>query len=482
MITALFPRIRLDKMKDLILKSLEENKSKIAYKSISGSITFGELKNKALKLSKLLASQGNEPVILYGHKEPGMIVGIVGCILANRAYVPVDISVPDERVRSIIIQSKASLLLNTGSEIYDVSKELAEDLDRYEGMKPVENNNKTAYIIFTSGSTGQPKGIPVTYDSLKNFLGWLSTITEKYVSDNEVIFNQANYNFDLSVVDLFTGLLRGYTMLGLSKSEIDDYGKLFDKIKRENVSVMVLTPSFLNILMTEPDFDAGHYPSIKLIYLCGETLSKKKALKVLNRFPNITLINAYGPTEAASAVSAVVVTREICEKYDSIPIGEMDNTATDISLEDGEIVLSGPSVFSGYLGGITGGYENRAGVNTYRTGDEGFIKDGFLFFGGRLDYQIKYKGYRIELEEIENVIREIPGVSECVVVPKTDAEENVLFLKAYVTGEIKTSDEIKKIIAEKLPDYMIPKTIRVIEKMPLNANGKTDRKEICRYD
>lgn len=460
-------------MKDLLLTSFLKFHNRIAYKNGNTSITFEKLYSDAKKLAKELSLQGTGPVVLYGHKEIMMITGIVACIFAGRAYVPIDVSMPEERIKEIINQSGASFIINAGEGICPVACNVKEDLF---------GTNNIAYYIFTSGSTGKPKGIPISYSNLKNFCNWIVSLDGFKIATQEVVLNQANFNFDLSVVDIFFSLLNGHTLIGLCKEDQNDYERLFSIVKKETVSFMVLTPTFLNILLSEPEFNSVHYPFLKCIYLCGEVLSPKIALKALNRFPELILINAYGPTEATSAVSAVTVTENICKLYDTIPIGKMTNNATQIALEENEIVLSGPSVFSGYLGDIRGGYEIRNGINTYRTGDLGYIIDDYLFFNGREDYQIKYKGYRIELEEIENVVMNIPDVNECIVVPKFDANGKVLFLKAYFTGEIESLQKLKALMLEKLPAYMIPKTIKKLDRMPVNANGKIDRKEILKYD
>lgn len=458
-------------MKELLAKSLVKYQNRIAYKCGDRSVTFGDLYNGAVKMSEELSQQGSGPVVLYGHKEVEMIKAIVACIFAGRAYVPVDVSLPRERVEDILRQSGATYVINTGEKRCQAIN-ISEDNSAYK---------ETAYIIFTSGSTGRPKGIPISYDNLKNFCKWQLTLDGFKDACMEVVFNQANLNFDLSVAALFFCLLNGHTMISLEKEEQSDYESLYVKLLNEKITFMVLTPSFLSILLANPDFNEINYPKLKCIYLCGEVFSKKKAVKTLERFPDMILINAYGPTEATSAVSAVRVTNEMIEKYDTLAIGKLDNTAASISLEDGEIVLGGPSVFSGYTGNISGGYERREGINYYKTGDLGYIKDDLLFFLGRSDFQIKYKGYRIELEEIENVIANIAGVKECVVVPKRDPEGNVLFLKAYVTAALSSVDDIKARAKERIPDYMIPKTIKIIDKMPVNSNGKLDRKALL-YD
>ena len=373
-------------MKQLLIEALRTYGERTAYISGGDSVTYSELRVQAEKLVQRLSETGTGPVGIYGHKQAGMFVALVACILSNRAYIPLDSSLPKERIDNIISQGGVSLVLNVEEKTETVIQNNRERTD------------STAYIIFTSGSTGSPKGIPISYENLKNFCEWEFGLEGFRDAEREVVFNQANFNFDLSVAALFFSLLKGYTIVNPRKEELNDYSCIFEEIKRENVSFMVLTPSFLNFLLLEPEFDAEHYPKIKCIYLCGETLSKNIAGKALKRFPDITLLNAYGPTEATSAVCAVKVTKDLLAKYASIPVGTVSGAACDIRIENGEIVLCGKSVSKGYIGDRRGGFSDSDGGMIFRTGDNGFIQDGFLFFAGRRDFQVKYKGYRIETE------------------------------------------------------------------------------------
>ena len=160
-----------------------------------------------------------------------------------------------------------------------------------------------------------------------------------------------------------------------------------------------------------------------------------------------------------------------------MPCGKISSAAAEIVIEDNEIVLKGKSVFEGYLDGTVGGHYNEGKINCYRTGDIGFIKDGKLYCKGRKDSQIKYKGYRIELSDIEANIAAIEGVESCAAVAKRNPEGEVRLIKAFVSG---TASEmlIREKLSEKLPEYMIPKAIKFLESLPMSSNGKIDRKKL----
>ena len=199
------------------------------------------------------------------------------------------------------------------------------------------------------------------------------------------------------------------------------------------------------------------------------------------RFPCLKLINAYGPTEATSAVSGIVITEAMLQDDRPLPVGDMRTNAVDIVINDGEIVLKGKSVSQGYLGDIDGDFFSEDGRQCYRTGDLGYIYDGMLYCTGRKDSQVKYNGYRIELMDIENNIISIPGVQECAVIAKYTESNTVKTIKAFVTAETKKLNPvyIRNELSKKIPGYMIPRTIEILDRLPVNQNGKIDRKALA---
>lgn len=467
------------------LKSImEENSDLIAYVWNNESYTYKEINDSAMKLAMALENEGTEPVIIYGHKSVRMLISILACLFANRAYVPVDLYLPVERINKIINQTKASLILNNSEKMLEeISTITLEDFfEKYNKTRNSSqiNCNNTAYMIFTSGSTGEPKGVPISYDNLDNFVEWINTLIPNEEGTKLNILNQASFSFDLSVADLYYSLSNAHKLIPLENTEIESYNEIFSKLKNNKVNMIVATPTFVKLLLLQKDFNIQEYSDLQIIYLCGETLEVDVAKKLLERFPNIKLINAYGPTEAASAVSGIIVKREMLEN-EYLPVGKISTAATDIAIEDDEIVLKGNSVFSGYLGEHKGGYfASEDGINCYKTGDLGAIKDDFLYCYGRKDNQIKYKGYRIELGDIEKNIKRLDEVEDVIVVAKLKEKSNaVKMIKAYVILNKKIEVfEIKNKLNEILPRYMIPSTITILEQFPVNNNGKIDRKKL----
>lgn len=457
---------------------LNKYRDRLFYVLNDKKITYGELLDNASYLSGYL-NNNDGPVIVYGHKNIEMVISFIGCILAGRSYVPIDIFTPVDRVNKIIELCKSNLVINnSGVDINFGIESISNIYDLTDFTKKTNNNgcyNNICYIIFTSGSTGIPKGVPISYDNLWNFVDWISNI-DGFDFEKCNVLNQASFSFDLSVTDFYYSLFNGHTLIGSEKYLQENLSSFLNYIDKNKVNVGVMTPTFMRYLLLDKRFGEDNYPYLKSFYFCGEVLDVDLVKKIYNRFPSCKVINAYGPTEATSAVSSVVISRDMLE-LERLPVGIINKCNNEIIICDDEIVIKGRSVFSGYLGNIIGGHYKEEDINCYKTGDLGKIEDNYLYCLGRIDNQIKLNGYRIELEEIEKVIKNIIGVNMCCVVPKKDSLGKVKYIKAYVVGDI-SNELIFSIISNKLPSYMIPKFIEIVDALPVNNNGKLDRKKI----
>lgn len=461
-----------------IKRVVEKNPNKIAYKVNDESITYKELWDCAYDYAQLLKKQGTKPVIIYGHKNISVIVSILACIIANRTYVPVGLCTPLCRVKEIVKITNSSLILTEDDvKIDNIDCCNLASLRKYENFKIQEQKNEIVYIIFTSGSTGVPKGVPISKTNINNFIDWISNLKPLGEYKGINVLNQASFSFDLSVADLYYSLCNGHTLIALDNDIQEDYHEIFDLMLEIDVAVM--TPTFMKLCLLNEEFNEKKYPNFKCVYFCGEQLEAKTVQKIFSAFHDLKIINAYGPTEATSAVSAINITKEMANNLKLLPVGEVSTSAADIEIIDDEIVLKGKSVFNGYLANCIGGYYKENDVNCYKTGDIGYIEDGKLYCKGRKDSQIKYKGYRIELNDVEYNINLIKGVKECAVVAKYNEDLVVKTVKAFVV--IDTDIDVNYIrveLAKKIPRYMIPKTIKLMDKLPINQNGKIDRKKL----
>lgn len=459
-----------------IKRIVEKNPNKIAYKVNNECITYKELWNCAYSYAQLLKRQGTSPVMIYGHKNISVVISILSCIIANRTYVPIGSCTPLYRVKQIIKITKSSLILTENNIKLDNTDCLnLEELKQYENSDIKDQKNEIVYMIFTSGSTGIPKGVPISRSNLNNFIDWISKLKPLCDYKDVNVLNQASFSFDLSVADLYYSLCNGHTLVAFENDIKENYNEIFELMFEIDVAVM--TPTFMKLCLINEDFNEKKYPNFKCVYFCGEQLEVKTVQKIFTAFPNLKVINAYGPTEATSAVSAILITKEMLNQLKLLPVGEVSTFATDIQIMDDEIVLKGKSVFGGYLSGNVGGYYSENGINCYKTGDIGYIEDGKLYCKGRKDSQVKYKSYRIELSDIEYNINLIKGVKECAVVAKYNDNLIVKTIKAFVVADDNIDlDYVKTKLEEYIPIYMIPKTIKLIDKLPINQNGKIDRK------
>ncbi len=475
-----------------------------AFENGQSRLSYRELLAQAQDYGRLLKAMGDSPVILYGHMECEMAVGILACMAAGRAYVPVDSFTPASRLQKAAGICGASLLLCPGEapelpglrsvtlrQLQSSAPGLRDAADTSRaagageyGKELPGRTNETAYIIFTSGSTGEPKGVPVSYRNLANFVRWITGLAPLPGRAHQRVLQQASFSFDLSVADFFYALSLGHTVVAFDGNVMKDYGRLAEVLK--SIDMTVTTPAFMKLNLVNPDFCRENYPRLACSYCCGERLDATVAVRLLKAFPDLTLFNAYGPTEAASAVCAAVITQQMAESAAAagglLPVGRLSTAATAIAVEDGEIVLRGASVSDGYLGGITGGFYRDGGENAYRTGDLGYIRDGMLFCEGRRDSQIKYKGYRIELHDIESNLARVKGVRDCAVIALRKAGGAVKALRAFAVADPGVTEEyLRQKLAELVPAYMVPATLVMLERMPVTANGKTDRKALERY-
>ena len=408
-----------------------------------------------------------------------MIATFLASSFAGMTYIPVDISVPLERKDKIIRQAEVGIIIDKSIEEIMNKKEYKEISEIF--MK----ENDIYYIIYTSGSTGEPKGVKVTYKNLQSCVKWVREICKV---ENSIILNQAIFSFDLSVADIYLSLLTRSKHVVLEKEKQKDYNLLFNEIKNSNAELAVITPSFADLLLLDRTFNFQIISNLKKILFCGEKLNKKTVLKLYERFPEIEIINSYGPTECTFAVTSIFLDKQ---DLDEISIGVSKNDVevfiVDENLNElaegkiGEILISGESVSSGYVDETLN--KNRFIIfnnkKAYLTGDLGYIKNNKIYCLGRKDKQIKYKGYRIELLEIEEVLNNIIEIEKSVVVPLMKNEKVnriIAFVKLKENRNI-NEVQIRKELENKLPEYMIP-IIKIIQEIPLNINGKVDEKKL----
>lgn len=454
--------------------------AKAAYICGEKRLTYAKLYEKAERIAAVLKAQGGGAVAVLGNKEPEMIISILACIMARRAYVPLEDNLPQARIAAAIRQAECTLVLKNGSACPDCGipcSSLAELEHATKKSADGGAQNETAYIIFTSGSTGTPKGVPISYANLGNFTRWICSDEVLSGFEHPVVFSPASFGFDLSVAGIYYALSAGGTIVTVSREEQKSFDGIFAALQKNSAEIAVLTPTFMKLCLLNADFNAENFPKLRCCWFCGERLEKALCEKLLRRFPSLKIINAYGPTEATCAVCSAMITAETLAAGEPLPVGDISSAACKIEIENGEIILSGTSVFGGYIGAAerTGG--------RFATGDLGEIRGGKLYCTGRADGRIKYKGYRIELGDIEANILAVGGVRACCAVAKRSKNGDTAYIKVFVSAEPTLGEEtLRTALKSALPEYMIPKVIEFLPQLPVNEHGKTDRRLLEHYE
>lgn len=459
------------------------------------NMTYEELNNKANQLARRLKFDGVRKDYIVGimaNRSIECVIGMLAVLKAGGAYLPIDPSYPEERVKLILEDSETEILLtqkNLKSVDYfkGITIYIDDDISYEHNDHNLNNNvspNDLAYIIYTSGSTGKPKGAMIEHKGVVNYISW--AISQYGNNKKDLTFPlYSSISFDLTVTSIFAPLLSGNT--------IEIYGEddfCLDRIiKEDKVDVIKLTPSHLKALLNE---DINN-KRLKSFIVGGEEFERKVAEEIDKKFNhNIIQYNEYGPTETVVGCMIYAYDRHV-DKDRAVPIGvPSDNVKLYIFNKHKRLV---PDNVIGelYIGGegVCRGYFNREdltkerfienpyikGERIYKTGD--LVKrrrDGVIEFVGRVDQQVKIRGYRIECGEIEDYLNKINRINEAVVVIKEDNNKEKYLCCYYVSSSNINDNEIRNELTDKMPNYMIPSKFIQLDSMPLNQNGKINRK------
>lgn len=478
---------------DRIDRAAQDFPEKVAYVSGDRTLTYGELAQKSEALAGYFAAtfpNDNSAVAVIGHKEPEMLIAFLGAVKSGRAYVPIDASIPAQRATRIVQRSGASAVLTPAQIAALAHKRVSVKPRRVELEDPF-------YIIFTSGSTGEPKGVVITLRCLTTFLEWMLQ-EQGFINGGETFLNQAPFSFDLSVMDLYLSLATGGTLFSIGKDEIANPKKLYIALAHSSVTTWVSTPTFVQICLIERKFAKPMLPGLRRFLFCGDTLTRQTASQLLDRFPAAEVWNTYGPTEATVACASVRITRDLLARYPLLPVGAAmpgaiilvaDGNGQPVPAgERGQIIIAGTNVSPGYLGqpDLTNAAFFRLGsLRAYRTGDWGRMRDGLLFFEGRIDAQVKLNGYRIELGDVQENLRALPSVTDAVVLPvikKGVAQSLAAFVVLSRRGDesdFELASQLRAQLTERVPAYMLPGRFIFCDAFPMTANGKMDKAKLA---
>ena len=469
---------------------VQEQPEAVAVRHTNDELTYKQLDEESSKLAHLL-QDSKKPMILYGHMSPYMIVGMIGAIKSGCGYVPIDTSVPKERVNMIIDKVQPEIIFNTSDETLEqTNAQVLKVSDIQDSQYPIVfdsqmKQNDVVYTIFTSGSTGEPKGVQIEYASLNEFAEWMVSLNK--TGTGKEWLNQAPFSFDLSVMAIYPCLTSGGTLNLVDKEMINKPKLLNEMLVNTPINAWVSTPSFMEMCLLLPNLNESSYPSLNHFFFCGEILPHRTAKALLDRYPSAVVYNTYGPTEATVAVTGIKLTPEVIETYNPLPVGVSRPNTSLFTTDEGELVIKGNSVSLGYLDNkekTDAVFNFEDGLRIYHTGDKAIEKDGQWFIQGRIDFQIKLNGYRMELEEIETQLRQSEFVRETVVVPVYKNNKVIHLIGAVVPTEevrddLEMTRQIKSELKSRLPEYMIPRKFVWMKQLPLTSNGKLDRKQVA---
>ncbi|MBP2645388.1 MAG: amino acid adenylation domain protein [Firmicutes bacterium] len=469
-------------------------------------LTYQELNNKANQLARVLRSKGvqaNSIVGIMVERSLEMIIGIMGIVKAGGAYLPIAPDYPAERINYMLDDSGTQILLTQNRFLSEVPftglMVDLEDAGLYSGdcsNLEIENNSRNlAYVIYTSGSTGKPKGAMIEHYSVINRINWMQKCYP--LTEEDVILQKTPFTFDVSVWEIFWWSFIGASVCMLKPGGEKEPEEIVAAIEKDRITTMHFVPSmltvFLNYIDNRINFDS--IASLKQVFASGEALNPEHANTFNKLFAgyDAKLINLYGPTEATVDVSYFNCSTG--KELQIVPIGKpIDNIKLYIINKNnklqpvgmvGELCIAGDGLARGYLNKPELTAEKfvqnpfMSGEKMYRTGDLArWLPDGNIEFLGRMDHQVKIRGFRIELGEIETELLKHPSIKETIVVAR-DGNDGDKYLCAYIVAEREvTIAELREHLSRTLPDYMLPPYFVELEKMPLNSNGKADRKAL----
>jgi amino acid adenylation domain-containing protein len=469
-------------------------------------LTYAELNERANRLAHQLRGMGVGPDVLVGvlmERSLEMAVGLLAILKAGGAYLPLDPEYPAERLRFMLEDSGAHVLLTqerlrsslseTRAQIVclDNCCELAAGDERGNPFVKVATDN-LAYVIYTSGSTGRPKGAMVHHGGVVNCLRWMQETYRLDQTDKFML--KTSLNFDPSVWELFWPLWVGATVRVARPGGQLDNAYLIEEIRAHGVTSIYFVPSMLRVFLDERGVEDCR--SLKRVICGGEALPLETMTRFFETLP-AELHHSYGPTE-----TSIAATEWTCEPRTArrivpmgYPLGNTQSYILDQSLRPVPIGVTGELYIGG--AGLGRGYLHRApltaekfvpdhlggesGARLYRTGDLArFLRDGSIEFAGRVDHQVKIRGFRIELGEIEAALRRHSDVEETIVIA-SEAATGEKRLVAYVVGAaqgLPSAQELRAHLKERLPEYMVPSAFVTLKALPLMHNGKVDRRQL----
>ncbi len=480
--------------------------NKIAVIDPDSNCTYAQLLQSAQQIGSALSHHVSprQPVVVWMEKSIPALATFLGIAYAGGFYVYISPEQPRSRLEQILSVAQSSVVITTKTGVNKWQEEALpgqvlcyEDLisapvepERLEALRRKSYDTDPLYCNFTSGSTGTPKGVVVSHRSVIDFIGVFPELF--HITEDDVLANQAPFDFDVSVKDIYSALKTGATLVLVPKKYFSVVTQLLDYLCEHKVTTLIWAVSALCLIAQFRGFTYRIPESVNKVLFSGEQMPIKFLRQWQQYLPNASYVNLYGPTEITCNCTYYRIDHMV-EEGETLPIGQpfpnekvfllnSDNQLVMGSGEQGELCVAGTALALGYwnapeqtekafvINPVNPHYPERI----YRTGDLAYYgENGDLYFAGRKDFQIKHMGHRIELEEIEAAINMQQGIERCCCVYDHDRSR----LIAFYVGAMESKD-LKKALYDVLPTYMIPNTMKQLEALPITANGKMDRKAL----
>lgn len=487
--------MRVNNVYQSFAENVKTYRDKVAIIDDKMRLTYEEVNVMSNKVAKFLAEKsiGKENVVaVYMDRSYCAVVTVLGILKAGAAFLPIDMKTPVQRANYMADISKAQYVIRDSKERIDEITLPAIDVhdvlndknipDDYVPENVIEDR-LLAYILFTSGSTGLPKGAMVEHVGMNNHLS--EKIRLLNLTDSSIVANNASISFDVSVWQMLAPLCVGATSVIFQESALLNLKSFRNTLYDYHIQVLEAVPTYLALVIHEIKTFSKEFTDLKCLVSTGESLTRTLADQIFNVLPDITLVNAYGPTEASDDIIHLVMDKN--SDFDPIPIGKpISNAKMTIVKPDGskcgvdepgELLVTGICVGRGYVGNdketeVAFLIDKETNERTYKTGDLVSLgEDGNYYFHGRMDTQIAFYGKRVEVKEIENTMLKYDGIDVSAVVFDADKKQ---INACYIGKDEINVAVLKDFLKKAMPPHMIPVHILKVDEFPTTISGKTD--------
>jgi amino acid adenylation domain-containing protein len=501
---------------------LSKNPASIAIKDEHSQLTYQQLSNRVNQLANYLRKQGIKPDVLVGiyiERSIDSAIAILGVLQAGGAYVPLDPAYPPDRLTSILAETTLKLVITqqhlaadistVGINLFSIDTQWAEVATESEDLPAAQTNpTDLAYVMYTSGSTGKPQGVEITIEQVDYYLQAIDEIVR--IKPDDIYLLSASFSFSSSIRQLLLPLAQGAKVVIAAKENMTNLGSLLDLIQSEKITVFDTVASVWNYMLNsidELETQSGHLMNsdLRVLIFSGGLLTSQLLDRVRSQFPqqSLQIANIYGQTETIG-VCAYLVPNDFNKTEGYAPVGMAyahnqlyllnEDLVPVVTGATGELYVAGKSLARGYLNNpqltdrkfITNPFVTDRQERLYKTGDLArYLPDGNLEIVGRQDFQVKIRGMRVEIEEIETVLMQHPDVRQAAVVGHrrdggTLASLAEPTIVAYIVPYRSPIDihQLRSFLKTKLTDYALPSAFEILTALPLTPNHKLDRKQL----